>query len=126
MARPSEYTQEIASAICLRLIQGESLKAICRDDSMPCNTSVYNWLEAYPEFMNQYTRARDLQADTWADELVYIADKSEDYNKARLQIDTRKWIASKLKPKKYGDKTETTHVGDKERPVIISPIDADL
>jgi hypothetical protein len=30
----------------------------------------------------------------------------------RLRIDTRKWIASKLKPKKYGDKIEQEIKGE--------------
>jgi hypothetical protein len=44
----------------------------------------------------------------------------------RLQVDARKWIAAKLKPRKYGEKVEQTHVGDKERPILISPTDANI
>jgi hypothetical protein len=71
-----------------------------------------------PEFAEQYAHARDSQADTLADEILDIADDGsndymgddETYNgdavaRSKLRVDARKWIASKLKPKKYGDKT---------------------
>jgi hypothetical protein len=107
---------------------------------MPSKTTVFKWLGANAVFADQYARAREAQADTLADEITDIADDgSRDYAasedgrpvvdhdhiaRSRLRIDARKWIASKLKPKKYGDKIENTHVGDKERPVVITPLDA--
>ncbi|MBU2052465.1 hypothetical protein KKH13_04650, partial [Patescibacteria group bacterium] len=54
-------------------------------------------------FFKRYARARDEQADTLADEITYIADTEPDANKARVRVDARKWVAAKLKPKKYGD-----------------------
>jgi len=50
----------------------------------------------------------------------------EHVTRSRLRIDSRKWIASKLKPKKYGDKIESTHVGDRQRPIVVSNSDGDL
>ena len=62
------------------------------------------------DFQDQYTRARDKQADYFAEEIIEIADSAEAESaavaKAKLQIDARKWAASKIAPKKYGDKQE--------------------
>lgn len=119
MARPSDYTQEIASEICDRIADGESLRAICRDEKMPSKASVFLWLTKHKEFSDQYARAREEQAESLADEIVQIADDGlndtyvdENGNKrtdqdviarSRLRVEARKWVASKLKPKKYGD-----------------------
>jgi len=142
MGRPSDYTRETALTICTQLVEGMSLRSICRNEAMPGISTVFQWLHAHQEFAEHYARAREAQADTLADEIIDIADDgSGDWitdsdgvrridndciARSRLRVDTRKWIASKLKAKKYGDKTETTHVGDKERPIVITPIDAGL
>jgi hypothetical protein len=142
VGRPSDYTQETASLICERLVEGESLRSICRDEAMPAIRTVFLWLGKHEAFMQQYAHARESQADTYADEIIDIADDGSgdwiidsDGNKrvdqdciarSRLRVDSRKWIASKLKSKKYGEKVEQTHVGDKERPIVLAPIDADL
>lgn len=127
MAKPA-YTDDIADAICDRLVSGESLRSICRDPKMPNPAMVFRWLadERYASFRDQYERAREVQADTLADELLDIADdgtndwmerqskegesggyeiNGEHIARSRLRVDTRKWIASKLKPKKYGDRS---------------------
>lgn len=106
--RPSDYTQETADAICERLADGESLRTICLSDEMPSRAAVFRWLGANDAFRDQYERARDAQADALADEITDIADGESDNadpQRDRLRVDARKWVASKLKPKKYGDKT---------------------
>ena len=67
--------------------------------------------------MHQYARARDQQAATYADDIVNIADTEQDPNKARVRIDARKWHASKLAPKKYGEKLELA--GDPANPLMV-------
>jgi hypothetical protein len=147
MGRPTTYSQELADKICERLIDGESLRRISKRPGMPNASTVCRWLAAHEDFREQYARAREAQADTLADEALYIADtpkvgvivrtKSEllpsaqlDGEEAsapgppvltlvesrtvkedmvahrRLQVDTRKWYAAKLHPKKYGEKLE--------------------
>ena len=115
MGRPSSYTQEIADNICKLLAGGLSLRKICLMDGMPHIDTVRRWLieEDKATFHVQYTRAREEQADFYADEITEIADTEEDPNKARVRIDARKWVASKLKPKKYGDKIDVTSGGEK-------------
>lgn len=132
--RPSEFSQERADTICLRLAEGESLRAICRDDDMPSQTTVFRWLAAKPTFCEQYTRARALQAERWSEEIIEISDDAtrdtvqteageradhEWISRSRLRVDTRKWLMSKLAPKKYGDKL--LHAGpDGTGPVTVS------
>lgn len=147
VGRPSGYSEELGLRICERLVEGESLRAICREEGMPSQSMVFRWLEADEAFRERYARARELQADTFADELTEIADdgtndwmeqkdkegqaigwreNGEAISRSRLRVDTRKWIASKLKPKKYGDKIETTHQGPGGGPIVISSTDAEL
>jgi hypothetical protein len=125
MGRPSDYTQEVASLICNRLADGESLRAICLDEDMPARETVRGWLIRLPEFAGQYARARGEQGDAYADEIVAIADdKDEDANSRRVRIDARKWAAGKLRPDVYGEKVTQKHEG--ELRVVISSADADL
>lgn len=133
--RPTDYCQEVADAICERLADGESLRSICLDDAMPSKASVFRWLGIHKEFSDQYARAREEQAEAFADEMVAIADERETIVKDgngetvvafdatavarnRLRIDARKWVASKLKPKKYGEKLELS--GDKDAPLTVN------
>ena len=137
VGRPSKYTKEIADEICLRLAQGESLRSIVKDDHMPAQAQVYVWLMKHKDFQEQYTHAREEQAETHADEIVDIADETPEtvpvYDKEgnqidikldsayiqwqRQRIDARKWNASKQRPKKYGDKV--VHSGDDVNPVVV-------
>ncbi|MBM7406915.1 MULTISPECIES: hypothetical protein [Sphingomonas] len=108
-AQPQADTQRL---ICERLIEGESLRAICRDASMPSKSTVARWLAADEAFQELYARARELQAEALADEILEIADKAHDRDSAaaaRVKVDVRKWLASKLAPKKYGDATLLKH-----------------
>lgn len=109
MGRPSKYTKALAALICSKIAEGQSLRSICREDDMPGMTTVFEWLGSKPEFAEQYAHARDAQADALADEIVDIADTEEDAAKARVRVDARKWVASKLKPKKYGNNSTTEH-----------------
>lgn len=142
--RPSSYTQETADAICTQLIEGKSLRTICLAEEMPNISTVVRWLADNEEFRAQYARAKDDQADTLAEEILHIADHTQlgikrkiigdkvevqegDMTEHRkLQIDARKWIAARLKPKKYGDKVEQTHKGDPSAPIQITVADAKL
>jgi hypothetical protein len=102
--RPSLFTEELAEEFCERIADGRSLRSITTDDDMPDQRTIRRWLKDREGFRLQYAIARDLQADCIAEETKDIADGTDDPQKARLQIDARKWYASKLAPKKYGDK----------------------
>jgi len=107
----AEFTQDIFDALCERLAHGESLRAICKDADMPSTASVMRWVAESAELREQYARARELQAEHYVGEILEIADTTDDPQKARLQVDARKWVASKLLPKVYGDKVSHEHGG---------------
>ena len=110
MGRPSDYTQELADSICARLADGMSLRTICKAEDMPDASTVFRWLRTKPDFCEQYTRAKEESTEALSEDMLEIADdKNGDPQRDRLRIETRKWLASKLKPKKYGDKVDLTH-----------------
>jgi hypothetical protein len=86
---------------------------------MPDRVTVWRWQKENEAFRSQYARAREQQAETFADEIITIADRAEDANIARLQVDARKWAASKLAPKKYGDKITNEHTGPDGGPMVV-------
>jgi hypothetical protein len=131
--RPSTYTPEMVADICQKLSEGKSLRAICDLPGMPAQSTVFLWLQRHSEFSEQYACARVAQAEFWADQIVEIADDTsadvvfdEDGNeraqheivqRSRLRVDTRKWLMSKLAPKKYGDRVVAEHVGRDGGPI---------
>ncbi len=121
MPKPSEYNQDIAAELCQRLAVGESVNSICKDKKMPCRKTIYNWLFRYPEFVGMYDRAKLDSADALAEQIQEIADNPNgDVNRDRLRIDSRKWIAAKLKAKKYGDKVQNEVSGPDGEPISIN------
>ncbi|MBF0678055.1 MAG: terminase small subunit protein [Devosia sp.] len=113
---------------------------------MPTKTTVMRWLgdETYKAFRDQYTGARELQAETMADDILDIADdgrndwmekrngdgeaigwqeNGEALKRSALRIEARKWLAGKLKPKKYGDRTQMELSGPDGGPVKITRIE---
>lgn len=114
MGRPSLFTPDVADEICARVMCGEGIAAICRDSRMPGERTVYSWLENNQEFQQRYARAREIQAEHYADEVIEISDTEEDPHRARVRCDSRKWAASKLAPKKYGDRLEHVGAGGKD------------
>ena len=120
MGAPTKLTDKVASEICERLASGDSLKQICLTKGMPSERSVFNWLLKDADFLQQYTRARERQADAFAEQLVQIAeDESIPVDRARLQVDTKKWIMARVAAKKYGDKIEQQMSGNL---TIVAPI----
>lgn len=132
VGRPSIYTQELANSICKQLAEGKSLRTICLLEDMPNASTVHAWvLEDKEDFSKQYARARELQAEYMFDEILDIADRSDnvvlngDEKKSsaysqnqRLKVDSRKWYLSKVLPKKFGDKLDMTTNG-KDLPVPL-------
>src|SRR5580704_9827258 len=120
--RPSEYSDKIAEAICERLLNGESLRAICADPAMPARATVFRWLARNQEFRRSYALARQCHAEDFAFEsLAMIADDSsrdyvkttgvdgkvalvfdkENFASQRLRIKDRKMILAGMAPRKY-------------------------
>lgn len=117
--RPVKYTKKVFDVLCKRISNGESLNKITKDKDMPDKETFYRWIRLHEDLSTQYTLAKQDRADTYADEIVDIADNkgqdkyidedgnekfdNEHINRTRLRIDARKWIASKLHPRNYGE-----------------------
>ena len=101
------YTPQLADEICERISLGQSLVSICKDQHIPGMATIFRWLERDLDgFVERYTRAREVQAETLLDELVGIADGASetDVRSTQLRVDTRKWAIAKLAPRKYGER----------------------
>lgn len=115
VGRPTSYTRDLGDAICEGISRKTPLARLCdENDSMPSPRTVYRWLRTEDEFCQNYTRAKEDQADYLAEECLEIADSTEfEPQDKRIRVDIRKWLASKFQPKKYGDRIfqETKHSG---------------
>jgi len=107
------FDEALADDICKRISAGETLRKICSELQLSSQT-IYLWLSCVETFQKQYARAKEHQAEAIADEIMQIADDvdfaSDNGNAAvqaaRLQVDARKWLLSKLLPKRYGERLE--------------------
>ena len=97
------FNQTQADIILHALVNGLSLRRICEAPHMPSTGTVIKWIIENEIFGSHYAQARQAQADTLVDDILYISDHGTDERRDALRIDARKWIASKLKPKTYGD-----------------------
>jgi hypothetical protein len=122
MARPSTFNLETADEICERLAGGESLLSICKDDGLPPQSVVFQWLSKNAEFAENYARARQFWAHSEFERMMQIADTPQSgvittvkdgkeevktldmTDHRRLQVDTRKWALARMFPKVYGDR----------------------
>jgi hypothetical protein len=131
VGRPSEYTPEIAEAICDGIIEGKSIKTICKADELPSHTTVFKWLASNREFADLYARAKDIQAEVMSEDLLDIVDDGtndwtlktfghtevkvvdqEAVQRSKLRYEARRWLMSKYKPKKFGDKMDLNVSGE--------------
>jgi len=128
VGRPSTYSDEIADAICERMINGESLVKICKDEKMPSRASVYRFFDARPDFEARCARAREGMADFLVDEIEELADATTEANvqSMKVKISTKQWRAMKIAPRVYGDRTRTELTGEGGGPIQVkaSTIDA--
>ncbi len=131
--RPTKYNKALAALICERVATHTcGLNRLCEMyDDLPSKFTVNLWRYKHPEFSTLYAQAKLIQADLLAEECLEISDddsrdvkvnpetgdeylNTEFVARARLRIDTRKWLAMKLLPKQYGDnKREEAQDGDK-------------
>ena len=146
MARPTIITPEVQEALCDAILEGVSVKEFCRRPEAPNESTIYKAFLRDEEFVKLYARAKEVSAYRMDEEILEIADDSrndwmarkqasgggrsdidgemeqelvpnhEHVNRSRLRVDSRKWLMSKLAPKKYGDRLEvdqkTLHSAD--------------
>lgn len=130
--RPSKYTPELANEICEAIAtSSKGINTLCSEnEDWPVPSTITDWILKDKEgFSVLYARAKERQADFMAEEILSIADdgRNDTYthpetglpmtnhdviNRSRLRVDSRKWLASKLAPKKYGDKLDLNHGGN--------------
>ncbi|SHL42405.1 hypothetical protein SAMN05216428_102360 [Nitrosospira sp. Nsp11] len=131
---PTIKTPALLEKICTGIAMGVSARAMCLELKISQRV-LWNWLASDEEFMQQYARAKERCADVYAEEIIEIADDNrfdirvkddgsevtdnEVVQRSRLRVDARKWYASKLAPKKYGDRVVNEHEGgDPDKPLL--------
>lgn len=92
--------------ILFRMENGEAVTSICQEPGVPPYSVFSRWCNSSPELFAEYARARQIQADYYADQTVAIADFESDNIRARNRMDARRWHASKIAPRKYGDRIQ--------------------
>lgn len=132
----AEYSKLLADEICTRIIEGQTLTQILKDPHMPNRRTVVRWLTEKKDFAAKYESARTFMADTLFDEILDIADgravenpqldfsnrsqskaaKMEGYDR-QVRIEARKYVISKLAPKKYGDTKQVEISGNVDKPL---------
>lgn len=141
--RPSAYSAGLADIVLALLAEGLSLSEICRRDDMPARSTVHQWIaDNVDGFTDKYARAREAQADRFADEIVEIADDSTndwverkrgkdtvtdlDYDhvqRSKLRVDARKWLMARMAPKKYGDRVAAEITGKDGKDLLPAETD---
>jgi hypothetical protein len=120
VGRPTKYTANFAHEFCeMVAVTSKGVKTLCKENPhWPNSDTIYSWLAKYKQFSDLYARAKRQQIEVIVDEILTIADDSsidsvindegrlvvdhEHINRAKLRIDTRKWLAAKLVPRLYG------------------------
>ena len=104
--------------MCQQISEGKSLSSVLRsNEGMPSYHAVMLMVKNNPEFRTMYEKAIENRADRLAEEILELADEqmpdglegplaSAWVQQKRMQVDARKWVASKLKPKVYGDRID--------------------
>jgi len=136
VGRPCAYTEETAKRIIEGLSKGTPLTIVCEPDDMPCDDTVRNWMEKFPDFSRDIARARERGFDRIALDAIEIADNiqpdaesdtiktafgpipnKEWILRSKLRVETRLKLLSKWDPKRYGDKITTEVSGPDGGPI---------
>lgn len=146
LGRPTKFCQEYSDLICDGIANGKSMVAVINEHpQLPSYVTIAAWLikgeqgiEPFNTFLKSYVQAREIQADYLADEILDISDNNrgdtitdssgnprcdnEWVNRSKLRVDARKWVASKLRPKKYGDFNRSELSGPNGSPIQTQPL----
>jgi hypothetical protein len=120
--RPSKYNEKLAEELCIAIATTpKGLHHICNSrDDFPTPSTVLLWRLKHDEFSAKYARAKQMQIEAFVNDIIEISDDNsrdvtedkdgndkpnhEFMQRSRLRVDSRKWLASKLMPKLYGDR----------------------
>lgn len=125
VGRPTTYTKELADRICSLIIEGKSLSSIVKtEEGMPNADTIFSWLSLHKEFSENYARATEQRTEAQLEQLNELGDTAIALSQStgekragavvqavRVKADNLKWVMSKMKPKKYGDKLDMTSDG---------------
>ena len=119
--------------------KGMSLRESLRIGDKCSSRTFYKWLDEDEGKVKQYVRACEARADEIFEDILDIADNQEDdvykdsdgkehtnhnvINRSRLRIDSRKWMLSKMNPKKYSDKIQVELDDKMEKPSAKNFVD---
>ena len=120
-----DYNQLALNVCDLIVEKGYTTQNACKELGIS-RMKFYSLIQTDTDIANNYARAKEIDAERFADEILEIADgsdndyvnteegvkfQSEHVQRAKLRVDTRKWLLSKRLPKKYGDKVDVTTGG---------------
>lgn len=133
----SIFTPELFETVLARVSTGETLRALARE--LNFDEGSYRWHIANDEQLaTRYATARQMQAESWADQIVELSDKQvmgkktktnsdgsvetttgDCIDRSRLKVDTRKWLMAKLHPKVYSEKIKQEVTGAEGGPIVF-------
>lgn len=134
--RPPKKNKAIEEKLCVLIGLGYTNRQAAEACGID-KSQMYRWIEADAEFRDQYAKACQDRCEHWADEVLEISDdglndwverekaagemhlvfNGEHFQRSRLRVDTRKWLLSKLQPKKYGEKIQQEISGKDGGPI---------
>ncbi len=126
--------EETFNSIIEDIEAGYALRNVLKGSDKPSSQTFYNWLEDDKEKSKRYTHACEVRAGVIFEDILDIADDQESdvyedadgneqvnhnvINRARLRIDSRKWMLGKMNPSKYSDKIQVDTTEFKEQPLF--------
>lgn len=138
LGRPSTFTEAEGERICQWIQSGKSLNSYCKEHGRQAST-IYHWMTESVSFAQNYGRAHEDRADTLVEDMLDIADSVEKADNivqvmaGKLRIETRRWIAERMRPEKYGNKVQVDHAAtvtfqlgvpkrDEQKIIDINPV----
>ena len=134
MAYTKKEIDKTFNAIIEDIEKGKSLRASIRDGDKVSSRTFYKWLDEDEAKVKQYTRATNERAEQIFEDILDIADDQESdlyedsegneqvnhnvINRAKIRIDSRKWMLGKMNPKKYSDKIQVDTTEFSEQPLF--------
>lgn len=112
--RPSKYTKALATRVLRHIEEGKSLRQIQKLSGMPSVSTILKWRRENEEFSKLYDEAKLDMMEVMADQIMEISDEEnpDDTARAKLRVDTRKWLMARLANRRYGDKIEQNVTGN--------------
>lgn len=134
MQYSKEDRQKAVDELCKRIEQGDSVRRALSYDDLPDRNTFYRWFDEFEPLRDQYARACEVREDKFFDDILEISDTDnaditinegmavvdgQAIQRSKLRIDTRKWMLSKMNPKKYGDRIQQDISGELKSEVVI-------